>query len=244
MKNQNGFAAILILALLPVLMSGLFLVAALMGFLQLDLAMKHTCRREGLQGQESVRPHLEKLFSLNPKSIKLKTQWLAAQAKLVAAVASGNPVAIAAAEQRLLQIQSLRQALDAQQKQLIQQSNLQLQRNHSSTRTQLYRISRENQTRLNFLTIKTRIENEPIPRLAVRPDFPDTAPTYSPEPSFELRQALAQRWQYKIALRPPLSSFLKADFGFEKACAVTLTKGPLQWKTQITKGRYSLKSVW
>ncbi|AFY02898.1 hypothetical protein [Bdellovibrio bacteriovorus] len=244
MRNQQGFAAILILALLPILVSGLFLVAAMMGFLQLDLAMKHTCRSEGLQGQEKVRPHLEKLLSLNSKAVKLKAQLISAQAKAKAAEAAGNIPVATAAELEVLRIEGLRLALDAQQKQLIQQSNLQLQRSHSSTRTRLYRAHRENQTRLNFLTIKTQIENEPIPRLAVRPDFPDTAPTYSPEPDFEVRQALAQRWQYRIALRPPLSNFLKADFGFEKACAVTLTKGPLRWKTQITKGRYSLKSVW
>ncbi|ASD62597.1 hypothetical protein [Bdellovibrio bacteriovorus] len=244
MRNQQGFAAILILALLPILVSGLFLVAAMMGFLQLDLAMKHTCRSEGLQGQEKVRPHLEKLLSLNSEAIKLKVQWGKALTQRKMAYSAQNPYLITLAEARVLQVQTWRLALDAQQKQLIQQSNLQLQRSHSSTRTQLYRAHRENQTRLNFLTIKTQIENEPIPRLAVRPDFPDTAPTYSPEPDFEVRQALAQRWQYRIALRPPLSNFLKADFGFEKACAVTLTKGSLRWKTQITKGRYSLKSVW
>ncbi|MFV3408301.1 hypothetical protein ACNH6C_06825 [Bdellovibrio bacteriovorus] len=244
MRNQQGFAVILILALLPILVSGLFLVAAMMGFLQLDLAMKHTCRSEGLQGQERVRPHLEKLLSLNPRALKLKAEWITAQVQLKAAYAAKNPPLIAAAKLRVAQVETWRQTLDAQQKQLIQQSNLQLQRSHSSTRTQLYRAHREYQTRLNFLTIKTQIENEPIPRLAVRPDFPDTAPTYSPEPDFEVRQALAQRWQYRIALRPPFSNFLKADFGFEKACAVTLTKGSLRWKTQITKGRYSLKSVW
>ncbi|MFV8257508.1 hypothetical protein ACNQKP_06875 [Bdellovibrio bacteriovorus] len=244
MHNQQGFAAILILALLPILVSGLLLVAAMMGFLQLDLAMKHTCRSEGLRTQDNVRPHLEKLLSLNPRALKLKAQWITAQVQLKAAYAAKNPPLIAAAKLRVAQVEAWRQTLDVQQKQLIQQSNLQLQRGHTTTRSHLFRASRESQSRLNFLTIKTRLHNEPIPRLAVRPDVPDIAPTYSPEPDFEVRQALAQRWQYRIALRPPLSNFLKADFGFEKACAVTLTKGPLRWKTKITTAKYSLKSVW
>lgn len=244
MKNQQGFAAILILALLPALISGFFMVAAMLGFLQLDLAMKHSCRQEGLSTQERVLPHLKKLLSLNPKSIKLKTQWMIAQAQLAAALASGNPAGIAAAKSRLMQVKTMRQTLEIQQKQLIMQSNLQLHRGHAGTDMKLLSRARDLQHRIGFLKIRASLLRETPPRLAVRPDSSDIAPTYSPKPDFESHQALAHRWQYEILLPSPLSKFLKGNFSFEKACAVTLTKGSTQWKTQITKGKFSLKSVW
>lgn len=242
--NNKGFAALMILSLLPALVGGLLIVTTLMGFMQWDLALKHTCRVGGLEGQNAVKSHLTSLLKLNPLAQSLKIQEIAAQVKLKAALSSGQPVAIAAAMNRLSKIQGKRRELDIRQKQLIQQSNLVLQRNHLQTRIELSKKSQELLKTLTFLKVSIRMPPEKSPKLAVRPDFPDVAPTYSPEQNFEVRQALAHRWQYRLSLREPLRKFLNADFGFEKACAVTLTQENLIWRTQITRGKYSLKSVW
>lgn len=244
LKSNQGFAAILIVSLLPCLLAGLFLVTVLMSFLQIDLELKHRCRTGGLSGQTAVRPYLTALLALNPLATTLKAQENILLAKLAAAIASGNPPAIAALKVQLAKIRQKRQELDIRQKQLIQQSNVSLARHHSTTHYQIRHRSAEIQNRFFFLNLNLRALPENAPRLAVRPDSSDIAPSYSPEENFETRQALAHRWQYRLTPRGPLAHFLSGSFQFEKACAVTLTKEARGWNTLITKGKYSLKSVW
>lgn len=244
LKSEKGFAAILVISLLPCLLAGLFLVAVLMSFLQTDLELKHRCRNGGLTGQALVRPHLASLLALNPLATTLKIQENTLLVKLAAAISSGNVPAITALKVQLAKIRQRRQELDIRQKQLIQQSNLVLSRSHSSTAFDIRRRSQELKKKFFFLNLSLRTLPEEAPDLAVRPDSPDIAPTYSPEENFETRQALAHRWQYRLTPHGPLAHFLSGTFQFEKACAVTLTKEVRGWKTLITKGKYSLKSVW
>ncbi|UXR64348.1 hypothetical protein EZJ49_14865 [Bdellovibrio bacteriovorus] len=242
--SEKGFAAILVVSLLPCLLAGLFLVAVLMSFMQTDLELKHHCRSGGLSGQASVRPLLMSLLALNPVATTLKIQETAVLAKLAVAVSSGNVPAITTLKAQLAKIRQKRQELDLRQKQLIQQSNLLLARNHGSTAFDIRSRAQNLKTQFFFLNLSLRVLHEEAPRLAVHPDSSDVAPTYSPEESFETRQALAHRWQYRLTPRGPLAYFLAGSFQFDKACAVTLTKDARGWKTLITKGKYSLKSVW
>nr|BFD60792.1 hypothetical protein CKG001_28990 [Bdellovibrio sp. CKG001]BFD68399.1 hypothetical protein HAGR004_34210 [Bdellovibrio sp. HAGR004] len=244
LKSNHGFAAILIVSLLPCLLAGFFLITVLMSFLQIDLELKHRCRTGGLSGQAAVRPHLTTLLALNPLATTLKMQETVLLTKLATATAAGNLPLIAALKVKLAAVKQRQQELDIRQKQLIQQSNISLARHHSSTGYQIRQRSMEIQNRFFFLNLSLRALPESPPRLAVRPDSPDIAPTYSPEENFETRQALAHRWQYQLTPRGPLSYFLSGSFQFEKACAVTLTREVRGWSTLITKGKYSLKSVW
>lgn len=240
-NDKKGFALILMLALLPLLTAGLLMIFAMMGFMQTDLALKHACRSGGLQGQRTIKPLLGSLLALNPLAQTLRLQKIKAQQELILAT---NPPALLAATAKLGRIQQKQKELDMRQKQLIRQSNMLLDRSHSGTRRQILKEAQQSSSRLFFLETKRHLEFSLAPKLAVRPDSSDLAPTYSPVDDFESEQALAHRWQYKIALRPPFRNLLPAVFHFDKACAVTLTKESSEWKVKITKGRFSLKSVW
>lgn len=240
MKNEKGFAVILLLACLPVLISGLLLLSSVFGFMQSDLAMKYQCRVHGQQGQKQVAPHLEKLLSLNVTARRLKIEEVAAYAKIAAS--AGNPPALAAAKARLIKIKNQKRLLDLKQKQLINQANMSLASSFLKTRKELTK-NQESLSNILFISNGFHISGT-RPTLAVRPDSSDIAPTYSPTPGFEEKQALAHEWQYTLAVRKPFSQFLEGRFQFRKACAVSLSEENATWVPKIIKGKFSLKSVW
>lgn len=241
-RNQKGFALAICLALLPCLIAGMLLAFSLFGLVQNDLALKYQCRSEGLIGQKQVQPLLTGLLALNPLAEILKAAYLETVAELAAATAAANPVGIAKATAQLNQIMAKRQTLDKQQKQLINQSNLLLKTNHFKTAVLLYKKGAQ----ISNILMKVNLVslNGKAPRLAVHPDSTDIAPTYSPVEDFETKQSLAHEWQYRASVRAPFSNFISGNFLFKKACAVTLTKEDSRWIPKITKGKFSLKSVW
>ncbi|WP_413568737.1 hypothetical protein ACLWBD_14660 [Bdellovibrio sp. HCB117] len=240
MKNEKGFAVILLLACLPVLISGLLLLSSVFGFMQNDLAMKYQCRVHGQQGQKLVAPSLEKLLSLNNTARRLKVEEVAAYAKIAAS--AGNPPALAAAKARLVKIQNQKRQLDLKQKQLINQANMSLASSFAKTRRELAN-TQEGLSNILFVANGFHLSGR-RPTLAVRPDSSDIAPTYSPVAAFEEKQALAHEWQYTLAVRKPFSQFLEGRFHFKKACAVSLIEENSAWIPKIIKGKFSLKSVW
>lgn len=241
-KNQKGSALAIILAILPVFIAGALLCFSLLGLVQNDLAMKYECRTEGQKGQKRVSPLLSTLLALNPVAIALKAELAKAIAELATAVASENPVAIAKATARYTKVLEKRDKLDRRQKQLVKQSNLFLQQTHTFTALSLRRTG----AIASNILLKTELGSVrgKAPKLAVRPDSPDIAPTYSLIDDFENKQALAHEWQYRIQVRPPFSNFLKGEFIFKKACAVSLAKENSSWHPKIIVGKFSLKSVW
>lgn len=238
-KNQKGSALAIILALLPVFLAGCILCFSLLGLIQNDLAMKFQCRSEGQKGQQKVSPLLKSLLALNPHALALKAELIAATAEVAAA---WDPISSARALAHLKKVRQKRLELDRKQKQLIKQSNLLLLQTHSSTSRGLRRTG---STASNIL-LKTELNSVrgKAPKLAVRPDSSDIAPTYSLVDDFENKQALAHEWQYRVQVRPPFSNFLKGEFTFKKACAVSLAKENSSWHPKIIVGKFSLKSVW
>lgn len=241
-KNQKGFAIVLCLALLPCLIAGLLFVFVLINFMKNDLGLKHQCRIQGEAGQKSVKPLLIQLLSLNPKAQLLKSEYLQAKTAQKLAIAAKNVPEIQRLEIVIQKIQLQRHTLDKQQKRILSQANLLLYRNHSTTALGLRRMGASNSTVLLTSTLQ-QIHGR-APDLAVLPESPDIAPIYKLKPDFENQQSLAHEWQYRITVRPPFSNFIKGDFSFKKACAVTLVKDGSTWIPKIIKGKFSLKSVW
>lgn len=235
LKNERGFALALIMALLPALIGAVLVSFAIVSFVQMDLKMKHICRTEGLQGQERVAPLLGALLALNPTATALRLELIQARLQAI----SRNPAAIAYLKTVEMKVRSF----EIKQQQLIQQSNLLLRTANFTTYSKLWR---EKQYITGFLPLfqsNLQVFNSPAPRLAVRPDSPDSPPTYSPTKNFSNDQALAHRWQYQLSIIKPLKPFLNGSFKFEKNCVVTLRKEGLEWVSQIKKDKSSSKSL-
>lgn len=242
LKNEKGFAVAMIMALLPVFIVGLIVMFSVVNATQTDLAVKHMCRKEGLSAQKRVAPLLSTLLNLNPLAQSLKMQLLAAEAALAVAVAQQNWFAAATQSKKISEIKQKRKELDIRQKQIIEQSNLILERNHSNTKI---RLRQTLQARSNVLmNLKIRDFKGKAPQLAVRPDSSDTAPTYSPKEEFEQKQSLAHEWQYRLSVRRPFSIFVSNEFDFKKSCSVTLVKEISKWQPTVSKGKFSWKSAW
>lgn len=242
LKNNHGFALAFLLAILPVFIAGLVFCFSSFGFVQNDLAMKYQCRVEGRNGQKEVAPLLTGLLALNPLAVRLRAEWIQALYELWIALASENPGAIAAATKKCLVIKEKRGQLDQKQKQLIRQSNLLLQKSHLITKQKLFTTAAHlSNIFLKFDLVSLRGK---APRLAVRPDSADVAPTYGPVADFNNEQALAHEWQYQVSVRSPYSQFLPGIYSFKKACAVTLEKERISWVPKIIRGRFLLKSLW
>jgi hypothetical protein len=244
LKNKKGFAMILILALLPVLVGGMLAVLFVINFIQLNAHHQYLCRSNHLKTQGQVIPLLESLLKLNPLSRKLRIELLAAEAHLAAVTASA-PLLIPAAEARLLKVQMQRAALDQQQKQLINMSNRWLYIGHAQTQMQLRsEIQKDLRLLKPFIQSSFTMDNSSAPKLAVHPDFPDTAPTYSPDENIADTQALAHRWHYNLEIAGFLQSFLQGKQQYNKECAVTVAQQGSKWVAQIHKVKSWSKLSW
>ncbi|MNJ99850.1 hypothetical protein D3C87_176310 [compost metagenome] len=241
-QSQKGFSAVLILTLLPALLAFFFLVHLGIGFIQFELRLNHVCRQTHINTQNKVGVYLKKLLELNPKALKLRQAEALAQKAVLAAV--GTP-AYPAAQARLLQVQLQRQMLAQQQQELLRISNQTLIIGFERSRKGLHREQQSFTPSLRpLLSTQFALIPGKAPRLAVRPDFPDTAPAYFPENDFEEQQALVQKWQYNVKVSPLFKFFLDGQFKFEKDCAVTLSQEALSWTAKIHKVRSSPKSPW
>lgn len=240
--NQKGFALVMTMALLPALIAGFFLAWAAIGFIQQDLALKHACREKGLSGQKNAGALLEKLLKLNPEAENLKRKQTRLKTQIAAAVATKNLPLAASLRADLALVEALRLQLDIKQRGLIQESNRELATAHNRGRAQIEHNLHA--TSSVFLRLKLKSIRGRAPQLAVDPDYPDIAPTYSTVFDFSTQQALAHEWHYSAAVSTPFSYFLPGEFDFKKACAVSLKKELLKWSPQIIKGNFSWKSVW
>ncbi|MEN0058370.1 MAG: hypothetical protein AAGB31_06010 [Bdellovibrio sp.] len=175
-SSTSGFALIFVLCLLPVVMAGFVFLFATWNFVSKDLEIKYLCRTLGLQGQQKVRPLLISLLALNNKARRLRAAHFKATQELAIALSTQNPVAIAAAQARLLRIYEQRQVLDQRQKQIIQHSDQILSLSHHQTKRELEKIGPKILT--PFVQTHWSLLPQPAPRLAVVPLELGPAPTY------------------------------------------------------------------
>lgn len=228
-KNNRGFAVALIMALLPLLVGAVLVTFAVVSFIQTDLKLRHVCRSEGIKGQEDVAPILKTLLALNPMALRLRLELVQARAH----AASGHPVALA----RLAKVEMKISSLVTRQQQLLRQSNLLLLRSHASAQGKLWKEKNTVDNAVALFKGDLQVLHSTPPTLAVRPDAPLHPPTYSPAENFANKQALEQKWQYRLSIIKPLRAFLTGNYLFEKSCAVTLKEENSKWVPQMIRDR-------
>lgn len=223
--NQRGLSSLTLIVVLPLLLSLLAGSAFFARNLYQWNMMHHQCQSTVLQHQNELRGLLTKLLALNPKAKNLRLQKSMAQVALAAAIATGTPAAIAAAQKRLAQILSKQRLLDSHQKILIGLAQASVQKFKWRARKNL-----------NYNNLK---QHQPPGRftypLAVEP-FPvkATAPVYKPVANFSNKQniGLSFTWELKdwsfIAGILELPSILKIE------CGSTLKQENNKWFTHLS----------
>jgi len=243
MKSQEGFATIMLLSLTPVLVAMGLALLFCFSFLKSDMAVLNVCRAGQLEVQNKVGKNLEKLLSLNPRALELRSQHKQAEAQLDAAEASGNPYAIAAAEANLVRVQMLREALDVRQRALIENSNMRFAFGTSKiSRDLTQEWKHHNSAMTEWLQSDFQLLPERIPHLAVKPDIPDVAPKYDLLPQFEEAQSWVHSWQIVIHGVGWTGNFLTFSGRFERSCSTSLYSEDEYWIAKLKKAKSSSKA--
>ena len=238
LQARQGFATVLFLAFVPVFAACSLAFYFGFAFMKADMATLNVCRSGQLAIQDKVGRDLEKLLNLNPKALKLRADQFLAERKLQIAVTSGNPYAIAAAEARLLYVQSRRQTLAARQRILIQSANAKFamgtpqitQAILSEWRTQMAPVRPWLAGSILLSTLK-------VPTLAVQPDFPDEAPAYQRVPQFEEVQSWAHNWQLQMEGTNWTKHFLRFRGRFQRSCSTSLYADKNSWIGKLKQAR-------
>lgn len=240
---QEGFATVMLLSLLPLLLAGGFALFCAFGFLKSDLATLNICRAKQMEVQNKVGRNLAKLLALNPRALKLRLAEARAEKALAAAMESGNPAAIAAAEAYLLSVQMRRQALDLRQRSLIATANSWLVNGSQNLQRELRQEWwRHNSNLSSWLQNSLQLKPPMVPTLAVKPDLPEVAPLYELQPDFAEAQAWLQSWSFRLQTTAWAAKFLKFNGGFERSCTTSLYPEGETWIARMKKDKSLLKA--
>jgi len=238
MKSPEGFATLLLLSLLPVILAGGLLVFSAFSIFKTDLGTLNLCRARQLEIQNKVAKKLERLLKLNPQALKLRLAEARAQKALALASKSANAAAIAAAEAFLLKVQLQRRALGLKQEALISSANEDL----ASEGKELPRRLRQ-EWDFHSRAVKPWFEGtlhlgpRRIPSLAVAADLKDAAPVYQPVPGFEEAQAWSQTWEWDVRTASWARTFLKFQGRFERSCSTSIYSESTAWSAKLKKAK-------
>lgn len=242
MKSEKGFATLLFLSLIPLLMAGGLAAFFAFAFMKADVATLNVCRAGQLVIQDKVGRDLERLLKMNPKALKLRAEQRIAEIKLKLAVAGANPYAIAAAEARLLYVQSQRQALAIRQRLIIQSANAKFIRATPQITDSILAEWRHHMLPMrSWISANIVLTSLKVPTLSVRPDFPDEAPAYERLPHFEEVQSWAHNWQLQAEGSNWTKNFLKFRGRFQRSCGTSLYADGNSWIGKLKKVKFLLK---
>lgn len=245
MKSENGFASILLLAILPLILAGGLALFAFFAFIKLDLATLNICRAKQLEVQNKVAKNLERLLRLNSQALRLRFAQAHAEKVLAAALKTALPPAIAAAEARLLSIKLRRQSLDLRQKNIIDEANLRVQRGATGLAKELhYEAQRHTAPLASWFQGRLSLGTSKIPSLAVKADLPEVAPLYELLPEFAEAQAWTQRWHLDFATTSWVRKYLMFKQRFARACTTSLYPDGAQWMARMKKDKSSLRAFY
>lgn len=233
-SSRGGFATVLLMTLLPVLLAFGGMTLFSFSILKQDMGTLNVCRAVGLDVQGKVGKILEKLLKLNPKALRLRADEEKAEARLEAALESGLPPAITAAEVHLAFVQGQRVLLAFEQKALIASANALLTEGGiRGTHSISQEWNSHGQPMTTWLTSKITGARQTIPQLAVVPDMPDTAPAYKPDPDFEDKQTWSQSWNVSLRVTGTFRNFIPFATTFRRSCATSLYPEGEKWTAKL-----------
>lgn len=241
-NSEKGFATILLMSLFPLLLAGGLAVFCTFGFLKSDLATLNLCRASQLEVQNKVGRNLTKLLKMNPQALRLRIAQAKAEKALAAAIESGNPAAIAAAEAYLLTVQMRRQTLDGRQRALISTADLWLATGSTELQRNLRREwHRHSDPVSSWLQGTLQLSSASVPVLAVQGDLPEVAPVYLTKADFAEAQAWMQSWRVSFRTVSWAQNFFKFTGGFDRSCTTSLYPAGEGWDARMKKDKSLLR---
>lgn len=226
LNSQKGFAMVLALSLLPLLLAAGFAFLFSGHLLKNWMQSLHICRTELLKTQSQAKSSLDRLLALNKLATSLRAQLLAARIQRAAAIAAQNYPLAAQALARIFAIQAQQRTLDLAQKKLILMANFQMSSGLRRVISRLHTQDANNLTRSTAL-FEFRIDSiRTFPKtLAVHPDSPDVAPVYELNNDFSQSQGLSVSWNSRFKTNSVRGSrWIQNQHAKKDHCAVSLKR--------------------
>lgn len=196
--------------------------AGLFIFKRKSLSQAH-CIQQATVLQNDLKQTLEKLLRLNPKAASLRVQRQTADNALRAAISSGNPYAIAAAQAYWTAVYLQQTALRAKQELLLRQAEQQRQTAHRELRNKLRDVQAAHLDSRKYYWRALAVEAKPIASLT---------PNYEPLPMFKYFQQ--HRFRFAVDLAPEFArEWFSGRLVQTTECAVTLNGKEKAWSIQI-----------
>ncbi|MEK6773774.1 MAG: hypothetical protein AABY64_07530 [Bdellovibrionota bacterium] len=222
-SNQNGFIIISFIALVPFLLAGIFAFASVIQLSNIKTNLETKCLGVQNQSFHRQRQRLVKLLKLNPKASRLSLEKIQVKAKMAAALALGQLELLAILEIKLNKILIQQEKLDLEQRLILNQAQEEFVRSELSILKDLHRLQNQIIKRNPPLWILSFEKPNPgRPRLAVRANGTDIAPTYDLQVNFQNEQLWRIHWIMKIQSGLRMISFLKFNLEVNQECALTL----------------------
>lgn len=235
LASRKGFAAILLLTLLPLVLTLLVVLVVVHAQIEMEMALKATCRENLLFTQHQVSVDLKTLLNLNPTALALKAEERILILSIATASAAQNWALVTKLTGQLQKVKQARIQLDRLQKSLITKMNMTLMGGSYSARSKLNRIFDEYRGKSQELTTHSSFFSLPRSPLtiAVEPKDQGIAPIYQPKKRFEWEQHLSLSWTYNSKTLDRFSTWLKLDKRFVGTCAATLNSEDKKWNANL-----------
>lgn len=237
-KKNQGFALVLLLSLLPLLLTGLLGVAALIPMLRhLQVGEDH-CRKGALNSQARLIDGLEELIKLSQvaeKLYKLESKALKAQRTSL-----GNPAAYKAATALLESIRAAQRALNARQAVLRLSTNRGAHALFKQATRDLHRAQKYLGS--SFSPAPARVQGA---ELKVKVKRMGSSHIYEPLEPLEKLQVVRATWSFEpLAHFPAWAQSLFPSLGSLKIqCAASAKKkGDKQWEPLLNGVKRQWKS--
>lgn len=241
MKGQTGSVALPFVCFLPLMLAIGFALYLFLSFSDSHIEMTQTCLREQIKIQQAVKKSLQSLLKLNSRALSLKAQLKAAHIRRLAAMATLNPPAAAAAQVQIQIITGQKQLLHLQQNAIIQLANFQLAKDQQVLSSRLTQIGEHRKKSFqSFMSNEISGLKYKKTTLAVVASDSGIAPTYSLSQNFIEEQALEFTWHLKMISQKAIAQFLVSENNFPQSCSTTINSKEARWPT-VTR---EVKSWW
>lgn len=232
-QYQNGFALVALIAFLPLVLTGVVLMAATSDLISSLEKDRRICRQFLAEGLERAGRRMRSLVNLNSEVMLLRLQEQSARTGMKLAMSRMDAVTASAYRAWLARIKSQQLALDRRQKTLLQQAR-------TSLSLAQHRAVAALKTAKSPLIQRTNVTSGPI-RVALVPDRPGLAPRWFLHADFSTAQQMKISWKHTHRLHDRRANLLKGAGQREDSCTVTLVaKGP-RWRARLAEDRSLLK---
>lgn len=227
------------LGLIPVFMITVFAFAFTGYFVQIKSRVRSTCLIETIKIQKHIIASEKKLFALNPLSTSLRLRLAIAYAELATAIDTYNVAAATKATYEIESITQQREELEHIQKALINGAQNLARIEVLATLSKI--ISHFNEMSLIwkfYLYLTNSIQIARSPKIAVSPDFDDTAPNYGLDSEYKTTQQVVLYWQHHLRTNNESQRLLASENSYEFSCGAGVNKKGEKWTIEIKGDRF------